>query len=401
MKLISGYPFGLIKNGLPYQYPSLEADAKADVVIMGGGISGALTAYYLINAGVDCLLVDRRSIGLGSTCASTSLLQYEIDVSLSELSGMIGEQNAVTAYKLCEAAIGKIAAIEKATGSIAFEEKNSLYYAAAKSDRKFLKEEYAIRKANGFEVAYLERKDIKANYGFDAPAAILSATAGQTDAYALTHAILQYCIKKGMLVYDRTQLETIKHETGRVVMKTARGNSIIAGKLVYANGYESVQYIDKKIVDLQHTYAIVSEQLTESTPLWKDDLLIWNTADPYLYMRTTKDKRIIVGGRDEKFRNPVRRDKLIEKKSAELARDFHKLFPGIPFEAEFKWTGTFGSTKDGLPFIGPYAKKPNSLFALGFGGNGITFSLIAAEIIRDIITKNEQPHRALFSFERV
>jgi glycine/D-amino acid oxidase-like deaminating enzyme len=95
MKLSSGYPYGLIKNGLPFSYPKLEKDISTDVLILGGGISGALTAHYLIQAGVDCTLIDARSIGLGSTCASTSLLQYEIDEPLHKLIPMIGEKAAV------------------------------------------------------------------------------------------------------------------------------------------------------------------------------------------------------------------------------------------------------------------------------------------------------------------
>jgi len=79
MDLVSGYPFWLIKSGLIYNYPALENSIKTDVVILGGGISGAFTAYNLTNAGIDCVVVDSRSIGLGITCTRTSLLKWEID----------------------------------------------------------------------------------------------------------------------------------------------------------------------------------------------------------------------------------------------------------------------------------------------------------------------------------
>jgi glycine/D-amino acid oxidase-like deaminating enzyme len=84
-----------------------------------------------------------------------------------------------------------------------------------------------------------------------------------------------------------------------------------------------------------------------------------------------------------------------------LAKDFCKLFPGLVFKPEFSWAGTFGSTRDGLPFIGTYKKLPHSLFALGFGGNGITFSVIAAEIIADIIKRRTNKNIKLFSFDRI
>ena len=71
------------------------------MVIMGGGISGALVAFYLQEAGIDAMVIDGRTMGLGSTCASTSLLQYEIDTSLSELKTLIGDKAATRAYQLC------------------------------------------------------------------------------------------------------------------------------------------------------------------------------------------------------------------------------------------------------------------------------------------------------------
>ncbi|TGD59929.1 FAD-binding oxidoreductase [Flavobacterium humi] len=402
MNLQSGYPFWLIKDGMPFTFPKLAKNTTTDVVIIGAGISGALVRYYLLNAGIKCIMVDSRTIGLGSTCSSTSLLQYEIDTPLSELKKMIGEKGAERAFQLCNYAIEELGRIVKKIGFKDFEFKKSLYYAAYKKDILFLKEEYAARKKAGFDVRYLEEKDILKTFGFSSAGAILSNHGAQTNAYGLTHKLLQYKKdKKGALgVYDRTPVIRISHTAEGVVLETEQGYILKAKKLVYATGYESVDFIAEKIVDLKSTYAVISEQY-ETKTFWKDNVMLWNTADPYLYMRTTPDGRILIGGRDEDFYNPGRRDKLIGKKARQLSGDFRKLFPDISFKQEFSWTGTFGATKDGLPYIGEYSKLPNSYFALGFGGNGITFSLIAAEIITDMILGNENEDAALFSFERI
>lgn len=400
MNLRAGYPFWLVKNGLPYNYPKLETSLKTDVLILGGGISGALTAYHLVEAGIDCALADARTIGLGSTCASTALLQYEIDVPLCELVRKVGKKNAVAAYSLCVEAIKKLGEISKKIGFKEFEFSKSLYYAAWKKDTDLLQRECSIRKENGIRVRYLDEEMVENEFGFRSPAAILSEAGAKVNAYGLTHALLQYAIGKGLRVFDRTTVETFDHQKNRVLMKTANGNDITAKKLVYATGYEVVNYIDKKIVDLHSTYATISEQSNSRETLWKDDVMIWNTADPYLYMRTTPDGRVIVGGRDEKFSSPVRRDKLIMPKSKQLVKDFRHLFPDFDFIPEFSWTGVFGSTKDGLPYIGPYDKMPNSYFALGFGGNGIVFSQIGAEILADLLSGRNNSYVDIFSFNR-
>ena len=401
MDLQSGLPYSLVRNGLMYEYDKLVHSLEAEVAILGGGISGALSAFYLTMAGIDCVVADARSIGLGSSCASTSLLQYEIDVPLYELQKKIGNINAVRAYELCARSILKLEDIAGDIGFKDFQLKKSLYYAAANKDVASLKQEFQARKENNFEVNFLGKAEIKQQYGFQAPAAILSELGGQMDAYAFAHLLHQYNIRNGCRVFDRTTVSKIKHEKDGVYLETKDRHSIRCKKLVYATGYESVNFIREKIVDLHSTYVTISEHKTIDNNYWKDDVLLWNTADPYLYIRTTHSGRIIVGGRDEKFYDPVKRDKLIAKKAKALKRDFDKLFPSIEFIPQFNWTGTFGSTKDGLPFIGPYRSLPNSYFALGFGGNGITFSLIAAEIISDIITGKRNPDADLFAFERI
>jgi glycine/D-amino acid oxidase-like deaminating enzyme len=117
-------------------------------------------------------------------------------------------------------------------------------------------------------------------------------------------------------------------------------------------------------------------------------------------MRTTDDGRIFIGGEDDRFRNPERRDRLIGKKSERLAKKFREMFPNIAFETAFSWAGTFGETEDGLAYIGEHSDWPNAYFALGYGGNGITFSLLAAEIIRDAIIGGRNDDADLFRFDR-
>lgn len=400
MNLKSGMPFWLIKDGLPFTFPKLDKDIETDVVIIGGGISGALVRYYLINAGIECTMIDARTIGLGSTSASTSLLQYEIDTPLHKLIGMVGKENAERAYQLCDYAIDELEKIAKNIKLDEFERKKSLFYAAYKKDMPMLEKEFKARKEAGFDVKLLDEKQIQEQYGFTAPMAILSNHGAQTNAYAFVHKLLQFKKGKELNIYDRSPIVNIDTKKNGAILKTETGFTIKAKKVIYATGYEIVEFIDKKIVDLKSTYAVVSEQYNEKK-FWKDEVLIWNTADPYLYMRTTPDGRILVGGRDEDFHDPNKRNKLIAKKTKQLTKDVNVLFPELHFKPEFSWTGTFGATKDGLPFIGTYDRLPNSYFALGFGGNGITFSLIAAEIITDLILGKENKDAAIFSFDRV
>ena len=401
MNLQAGYPYSLIKHGLLFNYPKLNKNLETDVLVVGGGISGALVAWHLIKRGIGCVLADSRTIGLGSTCASTGLLQYEIDTALSELKDIVGLKQAVRAYHLCRQAIYELGDISKEIGFNEFEYKRSLYYAAHKKDISFLKDEFTIRKESGFDIQYLSAAALKKEVGFNAPAALLSNDGAQVDAYLFSHRLLQHATKHGLLVFDRTKIINLGYQNKNSIFKTEDKFTIKAKRIVYATGYESVKYVSKSIVKLLSTFATVSEHMDDDSRVHKNDLMIWNTANPYLYMRTTHDGRILIGGRDENFYNPLKRDKMIKRKAVQLAEDFKTLFPAVDFKPEFSWAGTFGATKDGLPFIGNYKPIRNGYFALGFGGNGITFSQVAATIIADLIEGKNNSDARLFSFDRV
>ena len=184
-----------------------------------------------------------------------------------------------------------------------------------------------------------------------------------------------------------------------VRLQTDRGCEIMADHAVFATGYEAQEFVPKRVVTLKSTYALASEPL-EEFPGWWERCLIWETARPYLYLRTTDDDRALVGGEDDSFRNPARRDRLVTKRTDQLAKRFVEMFPAIELEVAYRWAGTFGETKDGLAYIGQIRQMPRCYFALGFGGNGITYSIIAAEIIRDALLGRPNPNTHLFRFDR-
>ncbi|MBC7606344.1 MAG: FAD-binding oxidoreductase [Burkholderiales bacterium] len=399
MILRSGYPFWLIKEGLLYKFPKLNKNIESEIFIVGGGISGALMRYYLIEARINCVLVDSRAIGLGSTCASKALLQYEINTPLSELINLIGQSKAERSYTLCNEAILTLEKMANKIGFCEFQRKKSLYYAAYKKDVAFLKKEFEARKKTGFNIDYLDEKAMTEQFGFDAPKAIFSKHGGQTNAYVFAHALLQYQKEEKFAVCFGTVLTKVEHQKKVATIETEERFTIKTNKIIYANGYQAFQIINKNILNLKSTYAVIREQYNRAE-FRKDNVVILNTAKPYLYLRTTLDGRILVGGRDEDCYNPKKRDRLIVSKAKQLVSDFNKIYFNIKFKAAFCWTATFGQTKDGLPITGAYDKIPSSYFGLGIRNSDITFSVIAAKIITDLMLGNENSDAMIFGFDR-
>lgn len=399
MDLHSGMPYWLVRNAVDTEFPLMADDIDTDVVIVGGGITGALCAYHLSEADVPCVVVDARSIGTGSTCASTALLQYEIDTPLHELVRLVGEHDAVRAYQVSAESVFALLALSRLLDVADTRARRSVQYASRKSHVADLKKEAALRNANGLPVELLVGEETRTALPFAAPAALRCHIAAETDAWRLTHALHARSHQLGARTFERTAIVDFRDNGSGIRLLTSTGHTVRARHLIHASGYESRDLLPADVITLNSTYALVSEAGTAEMP-WPEQALIWETARPYLYLRTAPDGRIIIGGRDEPFRSPKLRDALLPAKTKALTGDFHRLMPHIPMRSEFAWCGTFGATKDGLPYIDRHPRDRNSWFALGMGGNGITFSVIAAEILRDRITGRRNAYADLFRFDR-
>lgn len=402
MDLRSGHAFWLIRNGILNAFPALDKDLRCDVVVVGGGITGALVGYHLAEAGVSTVVLDRRDIGWGSTSASTALLQYEIDTPLVHLKERFGAETATRCYHSCRDAIHKLHHLARnLDDTCGFSLKPSLYLAKRASDAPFMKREFHARKEAGFEIDWWTAREVKKHMKFQRPCALYSQDGAQVDAFRLTHRLLEKAQADfGLRVFDRTEIVDYRVSRSQVLVKTGRGCTIRAKHIIFATGYEFKQLSDRRLVKLHSTFALVSEPMPAGRHLWHDDCLIWERANPYLYIRTTDDHRVLIGGEDEDFRDPDKRDSMIGKKSATLLRKFRHLFPHLAVEPAFCWAGTFGSTEDGLAYIGQIPEFPRASFALGFGGNGITYSVLAAEVLRDHFLGKGNPYSDLYRFNR-
>lgn len=396
MDLTSELPFWTVRNGLIRVYPPLERHLRCDALIIGGGISGALLAHQLVKEGVKAALIDRRDIGHGSTSASTALLQYEIDTPLYKLRKLVGARAADRAYLL---GIDAIQDLQKLAGKdCGFALRPSLQIAMNQADFKGLQQEFAARKEIQLPVTILQRSDLR-SAGLQGVGALRSGIAAEVDPYRLTHRLLSRASQKGLEIYDRTAATRYVHSQRGITVHTSRGHRIRCRAIFFATGYETRDLLPENLVRFKSTYALVSEPLA-SLDWWKERALIWGTGNPYMYMRTTSDNRVLVGGKDDEVLNPARRNHQIARKTGELVRQFHTVFPKISIEPAFGWAGTFGSTKDGLAYIGPNPSFPHAYFALGFGGNGISFSQIAARILPDLFLGRKNQDAEVFRFGR-
>jgi len=401
MDLHSGSPYWGMKNPLLQYVDALSSDIQTEVLIIGSGITGALAAHELCSAGIACTVVDRRSIAGGSTTASTAQLQYEIDVPLHKLAEKMEEKKAAAAYKASLKSINDLKKVFKETGVDGeFQQVPTLLLASNRKGLRELKEEYAIRTKHKLPVEFLDAQQLKEKYTIERLGALWNNTSAQIDCYKAAIGLLNHYHEKQQLnLFPYTEVVGYKRNQTGFIVETQRGFTVTCKYMVIAAGFEAGRFLPKNVMKLISTYALVSEPLSPAQ-LWPERCLIWETRQPYFYMRTTNDNRIMMGGEDISFKNAAIRDSKLASKTKTLGRKFKKLFPHIPMVTDFSWCGTFSSTEDGLPYIGEYEGKKNIFFALGYGGNGITFSMIAAQLIRNKIQGKKDKREEIFGFDR-
>lgn len=403
MDLKSGYPFWPIRNGLMQTFPPLEENLRCDVLVMGAGISGALIARALAGADLDVIVVDERDIAWGSTAASTALLQYEIDTHLVDLAEDYGRDAAERAYLACRDALAELEVICRDVGDVDYFRLHSLYVATRRRDYARLRAEYTARKRIGLEVSWVGAASLRgASYRVRGHGAIDSHTAGCLDPYRFTSRLLKRLHERGMRIFDRTRIDSWRIQSRNVVARTERGAVIRANHLVVAAGYAAQKYLRRRVATNRSTYAFVTDPLPPECPAgWRRSLL-WESARPYLYLRPTSDGRLIVGGEDDRFDVPARRDRRLAKKVLVLQKRLAERLPGAKVKPAFAWAGTFAETDDGLPYFGALPKTSTRvLFAMAYGGNGITYSVLGAKILRDAILRRPRSQLGdLFAFER-
>lgn len=368
------------------------------MLIVGAGITGSMIAERLARRGLDVLIIDREVPGGGSTAASTSMLLWEIDRPLTQLTEAYGFERAARAYRASLEAVAGLKALVAELGiACDMRDRNSLYLASGASSKTLLGE-HRLRQRAGLPGDFLDHARLLDSFGIARAGAIVSPGAADSDPLQLSRGLLQVAAGRGARLFDG---EAIDFDAGGhcVNVGLRNGREIAARSVVLATGYVMPGIIHSDVHKVSSSWAIATTPQPEK--IWKDGALIWEDSEHYHYARTTRAGRIIIGGEDsDKVVEPDARDRLIPEKSRILARKLATLWPMANTAVEFRWAGTFDSTSDGLPLIGPVPGHKGIHAAYGYGGNGITFSFLAAQLIDELVAGATSPLLRDFAIDR-
>ncbi|WP_134681738.1 NAD(P)/FAD-dependent oxidoreductase [Paracoccus ravus] len=369
-----------------------------DIVIIGTGISGALMAEALTRRKRRVLILDRRPPVRGSSLASTAMIQHEIDIPLHRLAEKITMEKAVRAWLRSVRAVRDLQDLVARHGiPCDMQPQSALYLCGSEMGHRAMRREYETRRKAGIACDYLDHKVLRERFGMERTGAILSDASASANPARLTAGLLRLAVQRGAEIVSPCEITDVAEPGEGVALATSAGKILTAGQVVFCTGYEFLPQMESRSHRITSTWALAS-RAGVARPEWLDHMLVWEAADPYLYFRTAPGGRIIAGGEDssapEAYQDPVRMHV-----NAERIRDKLQALCGLNIgRPAYVWAAPFGNTTDGLPIIDRVPGFRRSHAVMGFGGNGITFSMIAAQITAARIAGRADPDADLFAY---
>ncbi len=402
------------------RYPTHRGTLETDVVIVGGGITGAICAYLFAKAGIRVALVESKLMGRGSTAASTALLMQEPDRDFADLATRFGRSATREAWmSLGRATRDLTRTIRTLKLKVDLCTCDSVYFTLNPQKVQALQRELKARKAAGLPGRWLSAAALYRMTGIRAQAAIATRGNAQVNPVRACHGFLGAAARSGAQIFERSQARSVKASKSGVEVRTD-GGVILAKRVIVATGYATPVF--RRLVGrfrMKDTFVIATRRLPRrlrprmtkprSNPArgaGSVPPMAWDTERPYHYFRWTGDGRLLVGGEDVNHRSAKGSRLRMARARARLLKHLAQVHPGLADERpEYAWEGLFAETPDGLPYIGTHSRYPGHLFALGYGGNGMTASFLAARLLLDLYQgrdKSDQKTRPanLFAFQR-
>ena len=372
------------------RYPALTGDLSADVVIIGGGLAGILTAYMLTNAGREVIVLEKDTIGSGATEYTTAFITQSIDTEYQKLIKMFGKAKAKLIKQSHGMAIDTIEAIvKKEQIDCDFKRISNFTYTNTAKDLEMLEEEYLALKKDGFDV-YLKRPKYFPfkNYG-----ALEWKNQAKFNPLKFLNALTSILKSRGTSIYEKTEVLKI---SGKENITVTTKDSTIKGRQVIIATYQPLgnpkQTFAKKgmyvsyVLEAQIPHGLIKEATYE------------DTENPYHYFRIDIGKgfdHIILGGEDHRSELKINANKTFKA----LEHYLIELLGSVPYKIVRKWRGPILEPSDGIALIGEF--KPKHYVATAFSGNGMTYSAISAILLTSLITNKKNKWTKLYDPKRI
>lgn len=364
-------------------YPRFRGELTADVVIVGGGLTGCATAQACTSAGLKVVLLERDRVGQGSSGRSPGLLLPDPGPAFRDVAAAQGLRSAREVFEIWRRASGEGAALLRRLTIKCSIEPQQLVIVAARDDEKQFRKEYEAREAAGLEFAWLSQKQVKSALNLDAPVGVRMRDGFTLDPYRACLGMADAARRRKAVIFERSLVKKVRFEEKQVDV-TTDGGVIHAGTIVVATGTATPEFRPlRRHFKRREMYQALTAPLAGPVrkQLGHRDMIVRDSRMPPHRMRWMED-RLLLAGADKDETPEALRDAARVQRTGQLMYELLMTNSAISgLQPEYGWETTYGETADGLMYIGPHRNYPRHLFALGGARDSVTGSFLAARIL--------------------
>jgi glycine/D-amino acid oxidase-like deaminating enzyme len=386
-------------------YPRHRGDARTQVAIVGGGLTGCACAAAFAAAGIKVMLLEADRIGAGATARSAGLLRQDLDASFRASVSAHGVRTARHVWQgFRRDSLDFAAALRRLNIRADLAPQDVLFFTREGSDSaRDLQREYKARRDAGLDASWLTGRAVALEAGIPANGGI--RTKGEAlDPYRAALGLTAAAASKRAQIHERTAVRRVRAGRKSVEITTDEG-VITADAVIMATGglLDDVRALRRHFAPAQ-SYAVVTESLPSAVrrEVGRRTAALRDAASPPHVLRWLKDDRVLFSGADQPPVVPRLREKTLVQRANQLMYELTTLYPGISgLQPQWGWDFLHYGSPDGLPVVGPHRNFPRHLFALGHGRHGAGMAWLAARVLLREFQGEPAKGDELFGFVRV
>ena len=365
-------------------YPRFRGDQTADVVVIGGGLTGSVAAYLCASAGLKTVLLDSDRVGLGRTSRASGVISPEPGPSFRAVAAQHGVRAAQTVFDIWRrGALDGASLLRRLRIKCDLESRETLIVAAGHEEQD-LRKEYEARRAAGLDVAWQTRKQIQLRMKLDAAGGLKLRNGFAIQPYCACLGIASASATAGALCHEHSRVKKVRF-TRKYAEVLAEGGTIRTARVIVATGTvtELYQQLHRHLDD-RETYMVLTERMPAAMRKQLSDpgIVLRDLQIPSTQLNLVDKDRLLSAGGDQGGTPARKREATLVQRTGQLMYDVLKMYPAISgLRPELAWEAPYGQTADGLMYIGAHRNYPHHLFAVGGVSSSITGSFVAGRIL--------------------
>jgi glycine/D-amino acid oxidase-like deaminating enzyme len=371
------------KSRVP-SYPRHHTPIDIDVAIIGGGVSGCVTAYAFAAAGIKVALFEAGRIGQGASGASVGWIGPEPRPSFGDAEKALGRRAARHVWQSWRrAALDFAALIRRLDIECYLEPSTALQIAATPEQAAALKREQKTRKEAGLDASAVNARAVGDETGLAAAAGLRSREAATLDPYRLTLGLAAAAAERGAHIFEQSAVTRITFTRRSATIFTSAGPTRVS-RIVVATGFPTELFASLQRHFWFHTAFLA---LTESVPakvrnaLGTRCALVRDWATPTHTVRWVGGEQLLVAGADGQEMPARSLEKTVVQRTGQLMYELSTMYPDISgIQPAYGWAAPYARTADGVPYFGPHRNFPFHLFAFGDSSSSVTGSYLASRV---------------------